>query len=245
MVILVSALLLALLVSLTIRVYRKNWNKNLTLSIAFASDAVFEGDQGELCETVANRKLLPLWWSDIRFELSDFIRFDDEGMGGRLYKKNTVSAFSYEMVKKTFAFTAAKRGYYTISGAELLTGDLFFRYKFIRRFPVSTGLYVYPDIRGVRRFSVDFRKIVGEAVVRRHMIEDPFEFRGIRDYSPFDSLRAVNWNATAKTGEIKVNEYSCTSSQEVLLLLDFDGYNDWDRQEIKEDVIRIAAYLAQ
>ena len=57
--------------------------------------------------------------------------------------------------------------------------------------------------------------------------------------------KAVNWNATARTGSLKVNTYHCTQSQEVKLLLDLDGYNKWDGQQIKEDVIRIATMLLQ
>ena len=120
---------------------------------------------------------------------------------------------------------------------------MFFKYRYIKKFPTFTELYVYPDIKSVKNLNIDFRKIVGEVVTKRNMIEDPFEFRGIRDYYPFDDLRTVNWKASAKTGDIKVNEYNYTASQKVMILLDFDGYNSWDKQAVKEDVIRIGAYL--
>lgn len=122
---------------------------------------------------------------------------------------------------------------------------MFFQYKFIRSYPIFSELYVYPDMKSIRKFNVDFRKIVGDVIAKRHVIEDPFEFRGIRDYYPFDSLKTVNWNASAKTGDIKVNQYNYTSSQEVMLLLDMEGYNAFDKPAIKEDLIRIAAYLTR
>ena len=37
-------------------------------------------------------------------------------------------------------------------------------------------------------------------------MEDPFEYRGIREYQPYDDMRSVNWKATAKTGDLKVNQ---------------------------------------
>jgi uncharacterized protein (DUF58 family) len=128
---------------------------------------------------------------------------------------------------------------------ELISGDIFFKYKFIKQYPVFTELYVYPDIKNIRNFNVDFKKIVGKVIAKRHVIEDPFEFRSIREYYPFDSLKAVNWKASAKTGNLKVNQYHFTSSQEVVILLDLEGYNAYDRPEIKEDLIRIAAYLTR
>jgi uncharacterized protein (DUF58 family) len=244
--IVVFALILVLLVSLTVRTYRRSWSKRLDLNIAFAKDTLYEGEKGELLETVVNRKFLPLWWGDLKFYISQFIRFDDdENFNQEYYKKDTISVLSYEMVKRVLPFTAVRRGYYTIKNAELLTSDMFFRYMFIREYPIFTELYVLPEIKRLHKFNVDFKKIVGEIIAKRHVIEDPFEFRSIRDYYPFDSLKTVNWNASAKTGDIKVNHYNYTSSQEVIILLDLDGYSIYDKQEIREDLIRIAAYFTR
>ena len=235
-----------LLVNLIIRAYRKNWSNHLDLSIRFADDTIVEGDSSTLVQTVVNKKLLPLWWADLKFFVPKFLRFDDhEGSDHDYYKKDTISVLSYEMVRKSLPFTAARRGYYTIKKAELLSSDIFFRYMFIKEYPLFTELYVFPEIRSISKFNVDFRKIVGEIITKRHVIEDPFEFRNIRDYSPFDSLKTVNWNATAKTGEIKVNHYNCTSSREVIILLDLDCSRPFDKREIREDLIRIAAYFTR
>lgn len=232
-----------LLMSLIIALYRKRWSKNLTVDIRFEKEDVFEGDKSCLLQAVTNRKLLPFWWGDIQYTIPSFINLDDPDYHGREYFKDVVSAFSYQRVTKRIGYTATRRGYYRIDSSELLTIDFFYRYRMIRQYPVSTELYVYPDIRAMKGFSPDFRKITGEVVARRHYIEDPFQFRGIRDYYPFDSLKTVNWNATARSGEIKVNEYNCTSSQEACLLLDFDKRSGWDKIETREDCIRIAAYL--
>jgi uncharacterized protein (DUF58 family) len=244
--ILLFAVIALLLVELTVRLYRKGWSRKLGLDLHFGSDAVFEGEKGEILETVVNKKLMPLWWADLQFRVSGTIRFDGEDeRDHENYKKESVSVLSYEMVRRSLRFTALRRGYYKIDGADLVSGDPFFRYKFIRQYPVSSELYVYPCVKGVGKFNVDFRKITGEVIARRHVIEDPFEFRGIRDYYPFDSLKSVNWNATAKTGQIKVNQYHYTSSQEVVLLLDMEGYNAFDKPELREDLIRVAAYLSR
>ena len=76
-------------------------------------------------------------------------------------------------------------------------------------------------------------------------MEDPFFFRGIRDYYPFDSMKNVNWKATARTGSLKVNQFHTTQSQQVMLLVDLDGYNHLDGWQIKEDVISVAAFFAR
>lgn len=223
--------------------YRKNWSRGVDIGIRFDSDGVFEGEEAGLSENVSNRKLMPLWWGSIQYPMPGSLKPLEPGSGTAGSHRDTVSVFSYENLHRTLRFTAAKRGYYRIREAELTTEDLFFSYKYIKRYPIDTEFYVYPDILHTERFSIDFNRIVGEAIVRRHAIEDPFQLRGIRDYTPLDSLKDINWPATARTGDLKVNEYSNTSSQEVLLLLDFDGYNAYDHEKLKEDLIRAAAQL--
>ena len=243
MYIILLLVLVLLLLWLYVRSYRRNWSRNLTLGVGFSKPVFYEGEKGRIVETVVNKKLMPLWWGDIQFLLPPFIAMDDTEYHGTGDYKNSVSAFSYEMVTKNVPFTALRRGYYKMTGAEMLTLDLFFHYRLLKKYPAGSEIYVYPDLRLIERYGADLKRLTGEVLAKRHYIEDQFQLRGIRDYHPFDSLKNINWSATAKTGEIKVNQYDYTTSQEVYLLLDFDPFSSWDSQNLKEDLIRVAAYL--
>jgi uncharacterized protein (DUF58 family) len=225
--------------------YQKRWDRALDLRLAFGNSGVFEGEQGEIVETLTNRKLLPVFSGTIQFKTSCRLRIGESAPDHDYYRQDTISAFSFEEVIKRIPFTAERRGFYCIEDAQIVAVDLFFTAKLLRSFHASDEIYVYPNVKDTGRFQIDFKKVVGDVTARRNMVEDPFFFRGIRDYSPSDSIKKVNWNATARSGGLKVNEFHSTRSQEVMLLLDLDGYNNWDGQEIKEDVIRIAAMLAQ
>ena len=83
----------------------------------------------------------------------------------------------------------------------------------------------------------------GTILARRVINEDPFEFRGIREYQPFDSLRSVNFKASAKTGTLKVNQHDYTSSQRVHLLLNLELETIWQYDELLEEAIRLASTL--
>lgn len=227
------------------RTYERKWDKNLKVDIMFNKNSLFEGETGEVHEIITNKKMLPVWWGRIQFFVSNFIQFDGVNIDHDYYKKDIISILSYERIKRTLKFTASKRGYYKIEKAEMTTDDIFFKYRFIKEFPVFSELYVYPDIKRAVNMDIDFKRIVGEVVTKRTMVEDPFEFRGIRDYHPFDSLKMINWKASARANDIKVNEYNCTASQEVMLLLDFDKYFASDEREIKEDIISIGAYFTR
>lgn len=227
------------------KTYQKRWSKNLKISIEFSSQTLFEGERGEVIETFTNYKLLPVFWCCVQFRTSHFIQFGGTNLDHDYYKQDTISAVSYEEIKRRLPFKALRRGYYRLNDFSAVAGDFLFNYKMILRLNGFSEIYVYPGLLDTKRFEIDFNKIIGEAVSRRSLIEDPFFFRGIRDYNQTDSMKKINWNATARTGCLKVNQFYSTNSQKVMLLLDLDGCGKWDGQEIKEDAIRIAAVLAQ
>ncbi len=244
MFLLLMAGLAAALVGLCVRYTTRHWDRGLAVRLRFPRETLSEGESGVLEQTVVNRKLLPFWWGDIRCTLPPFIRLQSPDYAGREYYRDTVSVFSYEQVTKEVPFTAVRRGYYCIGSAELSTQDFFFRWRMLAREPQDAELYVYPSRQYAGAFEPEFRRIMGDILTRRLPVEDPFQFRDIRDYAPFDSLKKINWKATARTGETKVNEFSATASQETVLLLDLDRPSDWNPEELREAVLRIGASLA-
>lgn len=247
MLLLLIAAVLVIGFALFSHIYSRSWDKDLAFGLSPLKSEVFEGERDEITETITNPKLIPLLFGDISFRAPSSFSFGGGKSNGKaynVYQESCISLFSYEQLTRRLPFTALRRGCYTIDDAGIATDDLFFRHRYIRRFPAECSITVFPRIKGVENFPIDFRRLTGEIISRRSMIEDPFFFRGIRDWEPTDSIRHINWNATARTGSLKVNQYDSTHSQNVLLMLDFDGYNKFDHDELREDMIRIAAYLA-
>ena len=245
MYVILTILLLALAFRIFSGAYRHNWFKNLSVSLRFAADGIFEGERGELVETVSNNKMIPVFWGYLRFRVPGPLRFEGDAAGHDRFRQDKASVFSYEETARRFPFTAERRGFYRLDELQFVAGDPLFRYEMIAPFPGSPELCVYPRAKDTGRFRIDAERIVGDCIARRSYAEDPFFFRGIRDYAPSDSLRNVNWKATARTGGLKVNEYHTTHAQQVMLLLDLDGYNRFDGYRIKEDTISAAAFLAR
>ena len=237
-----AAILIA--VKLLLSLYSGRWDRGLSLELRCPEQGIFEGEQGEIVETVTNAKLLPLLFASISFRAPRWLAFYGKKYDHDVFREDRISVFSWERLTRRLPFTALRRGLYTIGEANASSDDLLFQERYIRRYPAACTVVVYPRVKGVENYSVDFRRLTGQVIARRSMIEDPFFFRGIRDWTPTDSIRRVNWNATARTGALKVNQFESTRSQNVLLLLDFDGYNRSDHEELREDIIRIAAYLS-
>lgn len=65
------------------------------------------------------------------------------------------------------------------------------------------------------------------------------EFMGIRDYAQTDSMRKINWKATARTGELKVNQYHDSSSQRLTIFLNVSQSGILRYYDLIEESIRI------
>ena len=90
--------------------------------------------------------------------------------------------------------------------------------------PLGAGgeVLVYPDLHTARRLVLRLRQ--GRATPGERLRRGPLglgtEFESIRDYSPDDDIRQVNWRATARLGRPMSNQYRVEQDRDVLCLLD-------------------------
>jgi uncharacterized protein (DUF58 family) len=85
-----------------------------------------------------------------------------------------------------------------------------------------TELLVYPDLRTARRLALRLRqgRAAPEGRLRRGPLGLGTDFESIRDYSPDDDIRQVNWRASARLGRPMSNQYRVEQDHDVLCLLD-------------------------
>ena len=120
-------------------------------------------------------------------------------------------------------------------------GDLFYTVELEKSGSSLSMLTVYPAKIPAKRLSLPFRRLLGAVLTRRMAQEDPFQLRNIRPYQVFDSPRYINWKASAKTGELKVNQFEYTTDEALLFLLDMESGSLEDREEL----IRLASSLSR
>ena len=86
---------------------------------------------------------------------------------------------------------------------------------------------------------------MGQVLVRQRMYEDPFSFRGLREYRARRPMNKINWKASAKEAGLMVNLLDSTSSAQVLIYLDVEDETIWKYGEIHEAGISLAVSLAE
>lgn len=237
-----------LLFSLQKLIYQKLWNKNLTASISFATNSIFEGQEGQLKEIIENRKRLPLSMLKVKFQADRHLKFEDT-KGSRTtdqyYRNDVFQVNGGERLTRTLRFTGGRRGYYSIDSMDMVASDLFMTSLFVETHPVHTALYVYPKPYDSKEFRKSLQQLNGEVLTKRHLLEDPFEYRGIREYQPTDDMRSINWKATAKTGDFKVNQKNYTALKAIRIFVNIEDDNLLKKEECVEASLQIAAGLCQ
>lgn len=226
--------------------YDRFWSRGMEAEICFQEDAAVEGETGYLQEMVINRKFLPLPALHVKFQMDRNLKFltgENTAVTDLTYRNDVFSVLPWQKITRTLRFSCLKRGYYTCSQVGLVAHDLFLTKSMAVMIPVQTSLYVYPSVADMRQLSIPFYQVLGSVLSRSRLSEDPFEFRGIREYQPYDSMREVNWKATAKTGELKVNVHESTASQKVMLLLNLESDFVWADNALREEAIRIAGSM--
>ncbi len=235
-----------LLYTLQCRIYEKLWDKDLKISVFFKQKGIAEGDNGEIIEMIENRKRLPLAMLKVKFQTSKYLQFADDPNSKKtdqFYRYDLFQIGGRQKITRTLKFTGQKRGYYNIKRIDYVGSDIFLSCEFPKHMDTASYLYVYPKMYQSREFMNSLQKLNGDIVVKRHMLEDPFELRGIRDYQPFDDIRSVNWKATARTGEMKVNQKNYTAMQTVRIFLNVEDDGVLKKEEELEASMQVVMGL--
>ncbi|HEX2850504.1 MAG TPA: DUF58 domain-containing protein [Acidimicrobiales bacterium] len=105
-------------------------------------------------------------------------------------------------------------------------------------------LRVYPSAERLRRGvgAADPEPLVGRHPSRAR--GEGVEFADLRPYSPGDRARSVNWRATARRGEVWVNDRHPERSSAVVLLVDTLDTRGADRAGVLDRTVRATAAAA-
>ena len=248
MVIIFAAFLAGALYLIQKAAYKKWWSSKVSVRISFEKEMVTAGEETRLFEIVENRKWLPLASLKVKFHCSRCLEFQD-GMNSsvtdKYYRNDLFSVMSYQRITRTHQIKCPQRGYYGIDGIDLVGGDLFFSEEMLKSLSCEAMLYVIPAAVRTKALEFALLNINGEIAAKRYELEDPFTYKGIREYEVYDEMKAVNWKATAKTDELKVNMREHTAVSDVRIFMNLTDDNILRRKELLELSISICAGLAE
>ena len=195
----------------------------------FSVNKAFEGEKVELIERLRNEKLLPVPWLRAESRIPEPLHFAAEQLSaghevsGGMYHKSMFFLPPRCAITRHHEIALQRRGVFEAGSVALSTGDLFAIARKKRQLQFDCGIIVYPRLLSEDELPDPTNRWLGEALVRRWIMPDPFLVSGIRDYAPGDPMRDIHWKATARTGELKVKVRDHTSDPKALVILNIQA----------------------
>jgi uncharacterized protein (DUF58 family) len=246
------ATLAASAIAALVVVVRRRLFRDVAFERSVSRRVVPWGGDVEVALSVTNDKLLPLVWLQIRDQWPSGVTAQGFGLRqirvlDRQELVQTVSVRWYERLRRRYRVRCEERGVQRFGPADVQAGDPFGIAGVSTRWEEHRDVVVLPRVLDVPVAGLLLGRPLVEEEAARSLAVDPTALRGTRPYRPGDSVRAVNWRATARTGALHTNEYDPASLASVRVLLDVGSlYRAWEavEPELMELLCVTAASLA-
>lgn len=135
-------------------------------------------------------------------------------------------------------------GLYDVGDVEARAYDPFRLVVWEGRFRRSQSLKTYPRAVSLSRIlsPVETQAFTGSEVAR--VKGEGIEYADLRDYVPGDRVRSINWRASARRGDLVVNERHPERNTDVVLFVDSFTDVRSEHRSTLDDAVRAAATLA-
>lgn len=189
-----------------------------------------QDDEIELVEIIENRKWLPVPWLRVESQLPAGLLFQSQAnldvSAGSIYQnhKSIFTLMPYTRITRRHAVTCSKRGYYRVDSVSMTAGDLFGIASRAKRIDLDLELIVYPKPLLPEEWELPSHSWMGDAVVRRWIVDDPFLIAGTREYRYGDPLRGINWKATARSGRLQVHKRDYSADHRLMIVLNVEDH---------------------
>ena len=123
-------------------------------------------------------------------------------------------------VRVRYRIRPRQRGLHHFDSVQVRVHSLLWQH--LRRIPLDTEVRVYPNFAEVTKYTLlAIENRLGQLGIRKLQRRgDGLEFHQLREYRRGDSLRQIDWNATARQKKLISKEYQDERDQQVVFLID-------------------------
>lgn len=229
--------------------YRRHALDDLNLKVEFSKSVANYGEDIELIEVAENRKAMPLPFIILKFETPREIMFYDSSIvtsSDYHYREDMLTMKAYSKHTRRIKVKCRKRGYFVFPRVGITTADLFLLDHYTKEFENDSELVVLPEVIPTDIIEMLMSVTLSDMQCRRSVITDPFALAGIREYGPGDPMKSINWKASAKTGELMVNQNASTCTKKVHIFVNLEEYDPKASTSLLERSISLAySYLIE
>ena len=146
--------------------------------------------------------------------------FPDEFLYEQVLHDCRVSPMQHSDV--VYRLTPLRRGIYQFVDIHLQCWGVLGLIVRRRRIPAAMEIKVYPNLQAVRQYELLVKRGMLHQIGLKNSRQfgEGTEMERLREYSPDDDFRRIDWNATARQRKPIVREFETERSQDVMILLD-------------------------
>ncbi len=249
-VIIIIALIL-LFVKIQAWIYNRSWDEKLDVSVCFSRRMVEENEEFQVIETVSNNKRLPLPALNVKFSTSKELmvaglsRDDNANVSDNFYYSDVVPAMGHKKVVRRIKCYAKRRGVHKINSLFISCDNLLLNAGMHCVRENESKIIVYPAHIKQRGLDYSYDNLLGDVISKLRLLEDPFEFRGIREYNAGDSMKNINWKASAKAEDFLVNQYYQTEKKTITLVCNLSQATGRFEDRLMDECLRLTVSLCE
>ncbi|HVA44814.1 MAG TPA: DUF58 domain-containing protein [Pirellulales bacterium] len=115
-----------------------------------------------------------------------------------------------------------RRGAFTVPSAHLRVRSRWGLWQRFLDYDVTSVIHVYPDMKQVSEYALLARtnRLSLLGVRRTRKIGQDNEFERLRDYTPDDNYKHIDWRSTARRQKLTVKDFQANQSQRLVFMLD-------------------------
>ncbi|HEX7377514.1 MAG TPA: DUF58 domain-containing protein [Pirellulales bacterium] len=117
---------------------------------------------------------------------------------------------------------SARRGAFTLPAVHLRVRSRWGLWQRFLDYELPSTIHVYPDMKQVSQYAMLARanRLSLLGVRRTRKIGQDNEFERLRDYTPDDNYKHIDWRTTARRRKLTVKDFQANQSQRLIFLLD-------------------------
>jgi uncharacterized protein (DUF58 family) len=195
----------------------------------------FLGERINIDLRVENKGWLPIPWLELHETLP-------VALAGPNSFQSVIHLGPGAEAKFEYFVDARKRGYYMIGPLSVSTGDIFGLSSAVLAQGQADPLIIYPKIVPFTSVAIPSHSPQGTLRHPLPLFEDPTRVFGKRGYLSGDSLRRIDWKASASSGRLQVKLFEPSIALETFVVLNLNAEDYYYRTRI--DSIELAIVIA-
>jgi uncharacterized protein (DUF58 family) len=195
----------------------------------------FLGEKIPIDLHVQNKGWLPIPWLELHETLP-------VALAGPNSFQSVIHLGSGAEASFEYSVDARKRGYYMIGPLSVSTGDILGLSAAVLAQSPPEPLIIYPKIVPFTSMQIPSHSPQGTLRHNLPLFEDPTRVFGKRGYVSGDSLRRIDWKASASSGRLQVKIFEPSIALETFIVLNLNAEDYYYRTRI--DSVELAIVIA-